>query len=85
MQGKSNWIGVECEGRLFGLLTYFIRYSVGTIPNNIKHLYFTREFLIQENAIPLIFFRPAYNVVRGFRHGLQVLHFKFRQDRTIFT
>jgi len=54
MQGKSNWIGVECEGRLFGLLTYFIRYSVGTIPNNIKHLYFTREFLIQENAIPLI-------------------------------
>jgi hypothetical protein len=54
MQGKDNWIGIECEGRLFGLKTYFIRFKVGNIPTDIMHLYFTREFLLQDNAQEII-------------------------------
>lgn len=49
MQGKDNWFGVECEGRLFGINTYFIRYAVGNVPKEAKHIYFTREFLKTKN------------------------------------
>jgi len=54
MQGKSNWIGYECEGRLIGLLTYFVRYDVDYIPPNIRHIYFTKEFLLTENYEAII-------------------------------
>jgi hypothetical protein len=47
MQGKDNWIGYEVEGRYFGILTKFIRYHIGEIPEGIFHLYFTREYLLK--------------------------------------
>jgi hypothetical protein len=54
MQGKENWIGIECEGRLIGLKTYFIRYKIGKIPKDIVHLYFTREFFTISNSLEII-------------------------------
>jgi hypothetical protein len=54
MQGKDNWIGIECEGRLYGIKTYFIRHKIGKIPADIFHLYFTREFLLIEGAESII-------------------------------
>lgn len=46
MHGKSNWYGKEVEGRLYGLITKFIRYEVGELDNpDLQHLYFTKEFI----------------------------------------
>ncbi len=45
MQGKDNWKGHECEGRLHGVKTYFVRNEIGTVPDDCLHVYFTREYL----------------------------------------
>ena len=54
MQGKDNWVGIECEGRLYGIKTYFIRNKIGKINSDIFHLYFTREFLFKKDAQEII-------------------------------
>lgn len=45
MQGKDNWKGHECEGRLHGVKTYFVRNEIRTVPDDCLHVYFTREYL----------------------------------------
>ena len=55
MEGKSNWYGIECEGRYCGLFTHFVRYSISkTIDKRTQHIYFTKEYLVDENAAQTI-------------------------------
>ncbi len=51
MQGQENWIGTECEGRLHGLKTLFVRNQFKNPPSDCHHVYFTREFLCYEKNI----------------------------------
>ena len=51
MQGQKNWLGVECEGRYFGLKTMFVREQYEAPPEEYCHIYFTREFLKDKTNI----------------------------------
>lgn len=55
MEGKSNWYGIECEGRLHGLFTHFVRNSISNqIDKRTQHIYFTKEFLKDKSAARVI-------------------------------
>lgn len=74
MQGKPNWIGIECEGRLIGLKTYFIRYYAGQIPKGIVQVYFTREFLLTKGAKKVIESYLTSNYVVTIETNKQTYH-----------
>lgn len=55
MNNKSNWYGIECEGRYQGLFTYFVRYSIGSkINKKTQHIYFTKEYLSSNSNAEII-------------------------------
>ena len=55
MESKSNWYGIECEGRLSGLFTHFVRYKIADdIDERTQHIYFTKEFLTSADKAKII-------------------------------
>jgi hypothetical protein len=64
MEGKKNWYGIECEGRLHGLFTHFVRYEIDSeIDKRTQHIYFTKEFLTSPAAAEMIEEMTFYNYV----------------------
>lgn len=64
MDGKKNWYGIECEGRLSGLFTHFVRYEIANeIDDRTQHIYFTKEFLTNPAAAEMIEEMTFYNYI----------------------